>query len=136
MGADRQGEAMDMQRNEQQPAHSPPAGTGPGAGPRERDIVERAARYPERSPDRFPEERMKTVYAITERKDGRSIFTRIGIGFVNRDDSITLKLDALPTSGTMQVRQYQRFDEDRRGGDHDRRAGEEGGRGARAGIPF
>jgi hypothetical protein len=119
---------MDMQRNEQQPAHSPPGGTGPGAGPRER--------YPERSPDRFPEERMKTVYAITERKDGRSIFTRIGIGFVNRDDSITLKLDALPTSGTMQVRQYQRYDEDRRGGDHERRAGEEGPRGARAGIPF
>ncbi len=48
----------------------------------------------------------KSVYTITER-DGRSYWTRIGIGFVNRDGSITLKLEALPTNGTLQVREWE-----------------------------
>ena len=61
-------------------------------------------RYPG---DRFPASRMKAIYALTE-KDGKSFFTRIGVGFVNKDDSITIKLDAFPASGTMQVREYQR----------------------------
>jgi hypothetical protein len=47
----------------------------------------------------------KTVYAITERPDGaRSIWTRIGVAFTNRDGSITLRLDALPVNGVLQVR--------------------------------
>lgn len=48
----------------------------------------------------------KSVYSITER-DGRTWWTRVGVGFVNRDGSITLKLDALPTSGNLQVREYE-----------------------------
>jgi hypothetical protein len=45
------------------------------------------------------------VFAITERGEGlKSIWTRIGLAWNNRDGSITLRLDALPMSGIMQVR--------------------------------
>lgn len=54
------------------------------------------------------ERQMKTVYAITEGKDGKSWWTKIGVGFVNRDGSITLKLDAFPIgSNSIQVRDYE-----------------------------
>jgi hypothetical protein len=49
---------------------------------------------------------MKTVYAITER-GGRSFWTKVGVGFTNRDGSINLKLDAIPVSGQLQVREYE-----------------------------
>lgn len=48
---------------------------------------------------------IKAVYAITER-GGKSYWTRIGIGFVNRDQSITVKLDAVPVSGQIQIREW------------------------------
>jgi len=47
------------------------------------------------------------VYVINERTtpDGpRSFWTRVGVAFTNRDGSITCKLDALPLSGTLQIR--------------------------------
>jgi hypothetical protein len=47
--------------------------------------------------------RGKAVFAITERGD-KSYWTRVGVAYVNRDGSLTLKLDALPISGTLQVR--------------------------------
>ncbi len=53
--------------------------------------------------------RMKVVYAITERGE-KSFWTRIGVAYTNRDSSITVKLDALPISGTLQIR-----DEESRG---------------------
>ena len=69
--------------------------------------------------------KMKTVYAVTER-GGRSFWTKIGIGFTNRDGSLNLRLDAVPVSGTMQVREYEpperRADEDAAGLRDDRRA--------------
>lgn len=46
----------------------------------------------------------KAVYMITEREGARSLWTRVGSAWVNRDSSITLRLDALPLSGTLQVR--------------------------------
>lgn len=45
----------------------------------------------------------KAVFAITERGD-KSYWTRVGVAYTNRDGSLTLKLDALPISGTLQVR--------------------------------
>jgi len=51
----------------------------------------------------------KVVYAITERGE-KSYWTRVGVAYENRDHSLTLKLDALPVSGTLQVR-----DEEARG---------------------
>lgn len=45
------------------------------------------------------------VYTVVDREGGgRSYWTRIGSAYTNRDGSLTLKLDALPVHGTMQVR--------------------------------
>lgn len=59
-----------------------------------------------------PEARkMKIVYTITERQPGRSFWTRVGAGFINRDGSINLRLDAIPVSGTLQVRDWEPRDD-------------------------
>lgn len=52
----------------------------------------------------------KVVYAITERGE-RSYWTKIGIAYTNRDGSITCRLDALPVSGTLQIRADARADD-------------------------
>ena len=47
----------------------------------------------------------KSVFTVVDKPDGsRSYWTRIGAGWINRDGSITIKLDALPVNGTLQVR--------------------------------
>ena len=48
---------------------------------------------------------MKSVFTITER-NGRSFWTRVGVGFVNNDGSLNLRLDAIPLNGNLQVREY------------------------------
>lgn len=45
----------------------------------------------------------KIVYTVTERGE-RSFWTRIGAAFQNRDGSITVRLDAMPINGTLQIR--------------------------------
>jgi hypothetical protein len=51
---------------------------------------------------------MKVVWTVVERgQGGKSFWTRVGVGFVNRDGSMTLRLDAIPISGTLQVREWQ-----------------------------
>lgn len=50
---------------------------------------------------------MKAVFTVVDRGAGKSYWTRVGIGFVNRDGSITLKLDAIPVNGTLQVREWE-----------------------------
>lgn len=49
--------------------------------------------------------KMKAVYHITTRNSKR-YWTRVGIGFVNRDGSINVKLDAVPVNGELQVRDF------------------------------
>ncbi len=49
----------------------------------------------------------KAVYAITER-DGRSFWTKVGVAHLNRDSSLTIRLDALPISGVLQVREERK----------------------------
>jgi hypothetical protein len=50
--------------------------------------------------------KMKVLWMITERGD-RSFWTRIGVGYVNRDGSINLSLEALPIgSSKLQLRDY------------------------------
>ena len=49
---------------------------------------------------------MKSVFTVVERQ-GKSYWTRIGAGFVNRDGSMNLVLDAIPTSGKIQVREWE-----------------------------
>jgi hypothetical protein len=46
----------------------------------------------------------KVVYAITERDNAKSIWTRIGSAYTNRDGSLTVRLEALPVNGVLQVR--------------------------------
>jgi len=54
--------------------------------------------------------KMKVVYTITERGD-KSFWTRIGGATVNRDGSLSVKLDAIPVNGTMQIRDWQPADQ-------------------------
>ncbi len=51
----------------------------------------------------------KDVFLITEQKNNpgepvKNIWTRIGVAFVNRDDSLNVMLDALPLSGKLHIR--------------------------------
>lgn len=49
--------------------------------------------------------KLKIAYVITER-DGRSYWNRVGVAFVNRDGSLNVKLEAVPVSGEIQIRDY------------------------------
>jgi hypothetical protein len=51
------------------------------------------------------ESKMKIVYVINER-DGRNYWNRVGVAFVNRDGSLNVKLEAVPVTGEMQIRDY------------------------------
>lgn len=53
---------------------------------------------------------LKIVYTITERGE-KSYWTRIGVAYTNRDGSINIKLDAVPVSGTLHVRDWTARDE-------------------------
>ena len=51
---------------------------------------------------------MKAVFVVAEKMTeggARTFWTRIGKAYDNKDGSTTLKLDALPLSGTLQVRE-------------------------------
>lgn len=56
----------------------------------------------------------KSVYTVIDRPNGKSFWTRIGAGWLNRDGSISIRLDALPVNGTLQVRDPD--ERDQRGG--------------------
>lgn len=49
--------------------------------------------------------KMKLVYAIAEHNQ-RHVWNRVGVGFVNHDGSINIKLQALPVNGELQIRDY------------------------------
>jgi hypothetical protein len=51
----------------------------------------------------------KAVYTVIDRGEGetkRSFWVRIGAAFVNRDGSFSVKLDALPVNGSLQIREW------------------------------
>lgn len=55
--------------------------------------------------NRTPPRSRLEVYGITERNQ-KSYFTRIGVAFVNADNSINVKLEFLPAVGqTIQIRE-------------------------------
>lgn len=56
------------------------------------------------------QDKMKIAYVITQRKD-RSFWNRVGVAFVNKDGSINVKLEAVPVSGEIQIRDYSPRDE-------------------------
>jgi hypothetical protein len=48
---------------------------------------------------------MKHVFTIVEREGlEKNQWVRIGVGFVNKDHSLNLRLDALPVNGMLHVR--------------------------------
>ncbi len=49
--------------------------------------------------------KMKVVYVISSRGE-RRYWNRVGVAFVNSDGSINCKLDSLPVSGELQIRDY------------------------------
>ncbi len=49
--------------------------------------------------------KMKIVYVISER-GGKNYWNRIGVAFVNSDGSLNVKLEAIPVSGELHVRDY------------------------------
>jgi hypothetical protein len=49
--------------------------------------------------------KMKIVYVISERGQ-KSYWNRVGVAFVNNDGSINVKLDAMPVTGELQIRDY------------------------------
>lgn len=54
--------------------------------------------------------KMKIAYVVTQRGT-QKYWTRIGVAFVNRDGSINVKLEAVPVSGEIHVRDYVPRDE-------------------------
>lgn len=57
---------------------------------------------------------VKSVYTVVERAPGKSFWTRVGVGYVNKDGSLNLRLDAIPTNGTLQVRDWDPRDSEKR----------------------
>jgi hypothetical protein len=64
--------------------------------------------------DKSESKRFKVLCPIT-RKDETTYWARAGAAFVNRDGSITILLDLLPTNGKLQLRDWD--EPDRRVGD-------------------
>lgn len=48
---------------------------------------------------------MKIAYVIAVR-NGKKFWNRCGVAFVNKDGSINLKLEAVPVSGEVHIRDY------------------------------
>jgi hypothetical protein len=53
----------------------------------------------------------KTVYTIVEREGlSRPHWVKIGIAFINHDQSLNVKLDAVPTNGNLHIRDAEPYD--------------------------
>ena len=51
------------------------------------------------------EENMKHVFTMIEKEgEEKTRWVKVGIGFVNKDNSINIYLDALPVNGKLNVR--------------------------------
>ena len=57
--------------------------------------------------------KLKVVYTVVEGKGGKSFWMKVGIGTINHDGSMNLKLDALPVNGMLQIRDYEPRDDRR-----------------------
>jgi hypothetical protein len=45
------------------------------------------------------------VYHISEKEDGKHVWTKVGVALINQDGSINVFLDALPVDGKLQIRE-------------------------------
>lgn len=46
----------------------------------------------------------KDVFTITETKAKKDLWTKIGVAYINKDNSINVILNAFPVSGKLQIR--------------------------------
>jgi hypothetical protein len=60
--------------------------------------------------------KMQAVYAVVPKPEGKDVWLRVGSAFPNRDGSMTVLLDAIPTNGRLQIREYQPRDAPGRAG--------------------
>lgn len=65
---------------------------------------------------------MKAVWTMVERTPqgggaAKTYWTRVGVGFVNRDGSLNLRLDAIPINGVLQVREWEPLERRQDGAD-------------------
>jgi hypothetical protein len=58
-----------------------------------------------RGESNMDQSKMKIAYVVTQRGTNK-YWTRIGVAFVNRDGSFNVKLEAVPVSGEIHVRDY------------------------------
>lgn len=63
---------------------------------------------------------MLDVYTIVETNKEKNRWTKIGVAFVNRDQSLNVKLDALPINGALHIRERRQQQDDDQGGRRDR----------------
>ncbi|MCA9535949.1 MAG: hypothetical protein KC593_19820 [Myxococcales bacterium] len=67
---------------------------------------------PQESRNEAPSKPFQTVYTIVEReRDGQKFWLKIGAAFVNRDGSLHVKLDAMPTNGQLHIRESKSFED-------------------------
>jgi len=45
------------------------------------------------------------VYTVLKRDEGKDFWQRIGVAFINRDGSMNVILNALPTNGRLHIRE-------------------------------
>jgi len=81
------------------------------------------------------EKRLFKVLCPLKRKDGKTYWAKVGIGFRNKDDSIGILLDLLPTNNKLHVREYDEDDRSERDPNAPRRGGEPRMGGLSAGLP-
>ena len=49
----------------------------------------------------------KGVYVIEEGKNGESYWAKIGVAFTNRDQSLSVRLTAVPVDGKLHIRDFK-----------------------------
>lgn len=53
--------------------------------------------------------KIKDVYVVAERGENqKSSWSKIGVAFINRDDSLNVILDAVPLTGKLHIRDRQK----------------------------
>ena len=56
------------------------------------------------------QKKMFKVLAMTPKKDGGTIWTRVGTGFTNRDQSVNIYLELMPKNFELQLRELDEDD--------------------------
>jgi hypothetical protein len=80
----------ESRRHEERPPHATPAHSAPPA--------------PAAALDEGTRNTWRAVYTIVER-GGRRLWLRIGTAFINRDQSMNVRLDAVPVNGQFHIRE-------------------------------